>query len=395
MNNHITSRDIGIIGYGQSIYEKKTSQSLTWFLADASRDRRQAINRLTNRLLSSPHYGERWGQHWLDLVRYADTAGDAADFPIPEAYKYRNYVIDAFNKDKPYDQFVREQIAGDLLHSSDQDKSWEQTIATGYLTISRRIGVSPQNQPHITIEDTLNNLGKTFLGLSIGCARCHDHKFDPIPTADYYALYGIFSSTIYPHAGAEHKPYREDFVYRVGDKKAKETLGVFRKKLDKLRKQERAAFQRYRSFQTEPIHIPGYNRDTAWKEVLELRDQIAVLAETFPPLETAYAVREGDVGNAAIHKQGNPRALGPMVQRGFLQVLGGQIVDDSNDQSNEIKVESVRNIIVDINHADSLDIHEFDFAKAEFVCNEINWEENFKNQSAHEKKKPYAFSNLG
>ena len=315
-----------------------TPQESSDFLADASRDRGQAIKTLINRLLSSPHYGERWGQHWLDLVRYADTAGDAADFPIPEAYKYRNYVIDAFNDDKPYDQFIREQIAGDLLQSSDKDEQWEQTIATGYLTISRRIGVSPQNQPHITIEDTLNNLGKTFLGLSIGCARCHDHKFDPIPTADYYALYGIFSSTTYPHAGAEHKPYREDFVYRIGDKKAKKSLGVFRKELDKLRKQERAAFQRYRSFQTEPINIPGYNRETAWKEVLELRGQIAVLADTFPPLETAYAVREGDTGNAAIQKQGNPRVLGPMVQRGFLQVLGGQTVDDSNDQSGRLQL---------------------------------------------------------
>ena len=308
------------------------------FVAAATKDTKLAIKALVNRLLSSPHYGERWAQHWLDLVRYADTAGDAADFPIPEAYKYRNYVIDAFNADKPYDQFIREQIAGDLLQSSDEDERWEQTIATGYLTISRRIGVSPQNQPHITIEDTLNNLGKTFLGLSVGCARCHDHKFDPIPTADYYALYGIFSSTTYPHAGAEHKPYRQDFVYRIGDQKAKESLSVFRKELDKIRKQERAAFQRYRSFQTEPINIPGYNRETAWKEVLELRDQIAALAETFPPLEMAYAVSEGDSGDAAIQKQGNPKALGPMVQRGFLQILGGQTLDDSVDQSGRLQL---------------------------------------------------------
>jgi len=315
-----------------------TPQESVEFTTHATGNRKQAIDDLVTRLLSSPHYGERWGQHWLDLVRYADTAGDAADFPIPEAYKYRNYVIAAFNDDKPYDQFIKEQIAGDLLPASDKDESWEQTIATGYLTISRRIGVSPQNQPHITIEDTLNNLGKTFLGLSIGCARCHDHKFDPIPTADYYALYGIFSSTIYPHAGAEHKPYRQDFVYRVGDKNASETLTVFRNDLNQLRKQERAAFERYRAFQTQPINIPGYNRDTAWQEVLELRSQIAVLAETFPPLETAYAVREGDAGNVAIQEQGNPKALGPMVQRGFLQVLGGKTLDDSTEQSGRLQL---------------------------------------------------------
>lgn len=102
-------------------------------------------------------------------------------------------------------EFVREQIAGDLMPVHDDDETWQRVIATGYIAISRRIGVSPHGQRHITIEDTLNNLGKTFLGLSIGCARCHDHKFDPIPTADYYALYGIFDSTVYPHAGAEQQ----------------------------------------------------------------------------------------------------------------------------------------------------------------------------------------------
>ena len=111
-------------------------------------------------------------------------------------------MIDSFNDDTPYDQFIREQIAGDLVTYDDDDQRWRQQIATGYIAISRRIGVSPQGLRHITIEDTINNLGKTFLGLTIGCARCHDHKFDPIPTSDYYALYGIFDSTVYPHPGA-------------------------------------------------------------------------------------------------------------------------------------------------------------------------------------------------
>ncbi|MEK6238971.1 MAG: DUF1549 domain-containing protein [Planctomycetales bacterium] len=195
-----------------------TREEIKKFERDSKANARNAYHELVERLLASKHYGERWGQHWLDLVRYADTAGDAADFPVPEAYKYRNYVIDAFNNDLPYDQFIREQLAGDLIPADDENEaeSWRRVIATGYVAVSRRIGVSPQNQRHITIEDTLNNLGKTFLGLSIGCARCHDHKFDPISTEDYYALYGIFNSSVYPHAGAEHQPYRRDFVYRVG-----------------------------------------------------------------------------------------------------------------------------------------------------------------------------------
>jgi hypothetical protein len=283
-----------------------------------------ALNKLVERLLGSRAYAERWAQHWLDLVRYADTAGDAADFPIPEAYKYRNYVIDAFQNDMPYDRFVREQIAGDLDEGNEPEEKWRAVVATGYVAISRRIGVSPQNLKYITIEDTLNNIGKTFLGLSIGCARCHDHKFDPIPTSDYYALYGIFDSTTYPHAGAEHKPYRDDITYRIGDRRADATLDAFRKKMAPLLKQERALFERYREFQRKPINIPGYNRDVAWKNVLGLREQIRQVAVTFPNLETAFAVREGDSSDTYVQQQGDPKSRGPLVRRGFLQVLGGE-----------------------------------------------------------------------
>jgi hypothetical protein len=297
-----------------------------------------AYQDLVQRLLDSPHYGERWAQHWLDLVRYADTAGDAADFPIPEAYKYRNYVIAAFNDDKPYDQFVREQIAGDLMQDDDPDVAWQRVIATGYIAISRRIGVSPHGQRHITIEDTLNNLGKTFLALSIGCARCHDHKFDPIPTSDYYALYGIFDSTVYPHAGAEHRPYRSDFVYRVGRGEADRLLTTYRQQLEPCRKQERAAFERYRDFQRMPINLPGYNRDVAWQEVLDLREEIRKVAETFPDLETALAVSEGEPKDAPVQLQGEPKQPGAIVPRGFLQVLGGQTLGDDVTQSGRLQL---------------------------------------------------------
>ena len=292
------------------------------FVADNSHD---AWSRLIDRLLESPHYGERWGRHWLDLVRYADTAGDASDFPVPEAYKYRNYIIDAFNRDKPYDQFVREQIAGDLLPASDEATEWEQKIATGYIAISRRIGVSPQNLKHITIKDTLNNLGKTFLGLTIGCARCHDHKFDAIPTADYYALYGIFDSSVYPHAGAEHQPYRRDFTYRVGKKQSDEILKPFRERLAVWDKKERDKLYEYRSFQSQVIEGPK-TRLSVWAELEDVREQRAEVAKTFPRLEIAFAILDGDAADVHIQKQGDPgkRTQGKLVRRGFLQVLGGQ-----------------------------------------------------------------------
>ena len=306
------------------------------FLADDSPD---VWPRLIGRLLDSPHYGERWGRHWLDLVRYADTAGDAADFPVPEAFKYRNYVIDAFNNDKPYDQFVREQIAGDLLPASDEAARWEQKIATGYVAISRRIGVSPHNLKHITIEDTLNNIGKTFLGLTIGCARCHDHKFDPIPTADYYALYGIFNSSVYPHAGAEHQPYRKDFTYRVGQKQANEILKPFRERLANWDKKERDKFYEYRLFQSQVVKGPK-TRQSVWAELGEIRTQRAEVARTFPPLEIAFAISEGTAGDTYIQKQGDPgkRTQGALVRRGFLQVLGGQKLSASAKGSGRLQL---------------------------------------------------------
>tara|TARA_B100000809_G_scaffold39244_1_gene34347 strand:+ start:3311 stop:6037 length:2727 start_codon:yes stop_codon:yes gene_type:complete len=303
-----------------------TPEEVQDFLASWSRDRDAAMAQLVDRLLDSPHYGERWGRHWLDLARYADTAGDASDFPIPEAYKYRNYVIDSFNNDKPYDQFIREQLAGDLLPFETDDQRWEQTIGTGFIAISRRIGVSPQNLGHITIEDTIDSIGKTFLGLTVSCARCHDHKFDPIPTSDYYALYGILDSSIYPHVGAEHQPWRSDFVYRIGQEKSNELLEPYRDVLQVWNDRERAKLEEYRDFQRKKITDPGKTREKAWAAVVAMREERRSHAEAFPDLEIAYAIQEGEPRDASIQLGGSTdkNAQGATVRRGFLQILGGE-----------------------------------------------------------------------
>src|SRR5262245_3070728 len=171
------------------------------FLAD---DRPGAYERLVERLLSSPRYGERWGRHWLDVARYADTAGDNADYPVPELARYRDYVIEAFNADKPFDAFVREQVAGDLLAADGPPGRYaEQVVATGFLALSRRYATAPYELWHLSLEDAIETTGRAFLGLSLRCARCHDHKFDPVAQTDYYALYGVFASTTFPYAGSE------------------------------------------------------------------------------------------------------------------------------------------------------------------------------------------------
>lgn len=187
-----------------------TSEEVNAFLADTADD---AFERVIQRLLDSPQYGEKWGRHWLDVVRYADTAGENTDRPLPHAWRYRNWVLDAFNRDLPYDEFIRLQIAGDIVSSqSNREQRNQGIIATGYLAIARRFGHDIDKDIHLMHEDVIDNLGKNFLGLTIGCARCHDHKYDPISSSDYYALYGIFDSTRFSFPGCEPQGQPRDLV---------------------------------------------------------------------------------------------------------------------------------------------------------------------------------------
>ena len=245
------------------------------FLADSSPD---AFASVVDRLLASPQYGERWGRHWLDVVRYADTAGDNSDFPVPQAYRYRDWVIAAVNKDLPYPEFVRLQLAGDLVPVTKPAERAAAITATGYLAISRRFGSRVDDYPwHLTIEDTIDNLGRAFLGTSISCARCHDHKFDPISTQDYYALYGIFQSTRYPWPGIELEQKQRDFI---------------------------------------PI-VSGKIRD--------------------PLRDTAYAVTDApEPRSANVQKKGNPDQPGESVPRRFLSVLGGHQLAPDNPTSGRL-----------------------------------------------------------
>ena len=161
-----------------------TPEQVDEFLADTGRG---AWERLIERLLDSPHYGERWGRHWMDVARYADSTGFEQDYRRDNAWRYRDYIIDAFNDDKPYNQFLREQIAGDELdHVTD-----ETLIATGFLRAGPRVNFREKDNPerrHDYLDDVLGTLGRGVLGMTVHCARCHDHKFDPILQKDYYSM---------------------------------------------------------------------------------------------------------------------------------------------------------------------------------------------------------------
>jgi hypothetical protein len=187
-----------------------TAAEMEAFLADASPE---AFAKAVDRLLGSPAYGEKWGRAWLDVVRYADTAGETADVPMPHAWRYRNWVIKAFNDDLPADEFIRWQIAGDLLAADGPaEQAADKTVATGFLGVARRFGFNIEQDIHLTYEDTIDTMGKAFMGLSLGCARCHDHKYDPVSARDYYGLYGIFESTRLPFTGCEKSPRPRDMV---------------------------------------------------------------------------------------------------------------------------------------------------------------------------------------
>ncbi|HEX4122767.1 MAG TPA: PSD1 and planctomycete cytochrome C domain-containing protein [Verrucomicrobiae bacterium] len=205
-----------------------TPQEVAAFKADSSPD---AFARVVDRLLASPRYGERWGRHWLDVARYADTKGyfGEADRHFPYAYTYRDYVIRAFNEDLPYDQFLKEQIAGDLLPTAKDKRT---LAALGYLTVGRRFNGNIND----VIDDQIDVVCRGMMGLTVECARCHDHKFDPIPSRDYYSLYGIFASSMEPAEepllGIE-APKKAHEEYLVEHKKRADALDHYRKEQER------------------------------------------------------------------------------------------------------------------------------------------------------------------
>lgn len=189
-------------------------------------DSQGAFKKLVERLLDSPRYGERWARHWLDVTRYADTAGYSNDFEVPNAWRYRDYVIRSFNQDKPYDRFILEQIAGDELYPNEPDA----ILATGFLRTGpwEHTGMSVAAVTRqLFLDDVTHHVGQAFLGLTLGCARCHDHKFDPIPTRDYYRIQAVFAKTAFAR-----RPL--DFLPSEATEGMEEGRARFRSRLEEL-----------------------------------------------------------------------------------------------------------------------------------------------------------------
>ena len=220
------------------------TQLSTW-LTRLEGDFQGEFSKIIDELLASPHYGERWAQHWLDVVRYADTAGFSNDFELSNAWRYRDYVIRSLNKDKPYNQFVMEQLAGDEM----DPQNHEMKIATGFLRMgpwehTAMLAGEVSRQQYL--DDVVDNVGQVFLSQPMSCCKCHDHKFDPIPTRDYYRMYATFSTTQPAELHSDFLPDENRSDFKNNQEHVEALHAYAQAKLDKLNgKREAAAREWY------------------------------------------------------------------------------------------------------------------------------------------------------
>jgi hypothetical protein len=294
-------------------------------VADKSRD---AYARVVDRLLSSDRFGERWGRHWLDVARYAESVGRGRNYPFPMAWRYRDYVIAALNNDKPFDQFIKEQIAGDLLTSTSEKQHNEQLIGSGFLALGSHdlIEINPSVFRMDVVDEQINATTRAFLALTVGCARCHDHKFDPIPTTDYYALAGIFRSTEML-SGLQRRPRDNASYFNLGllahlsygpdDSKPAMLDPEKQRKWEELQTQHRDMLQNPRKYLQKGMApaAAGIKLRQATGRVLMQMDQFPV------PADLVMAVRDAaQPADCEVHIRGDVQELGAKVPRGFVQV---------------------------------------------------------------------------
>ncbi len=328
-----------------------TESQLATFLQSVIDDPNSAYAAAVDSLLASPHFGERWGRHWLDIARYADSNGRDRNVYYYHAWRYRDYVIDSFNRDLSFDQFVREQIAGDLIPTASAEQRDRQLVATGFLALGAK--AFEEQKPEVfrmdVIDEQIELVGRAVLGLSVGCARCHDHKFDPIPTADYYALAGIFRSTqpLYGFGpkGIKATAFHHTDLQPIGpeaDRLGTTGLAYLQKLQELTLIQNTARSDRYRivrrlsaakiEMQKPCADKTAFEANIAMMEA-EIKDwdvkvkaheaALQTAMDHAPPMpDWAISVRESEViEDCKIHVRGDTLNLGDAVPRGTLQIV--------------------------------------------------------------------------
>jgi hypothetical protein len=281
-----------------------TPEEITAFLSDDSSD---AYEKVVERLLASPHFGERWGRHWLDVARYGEDQAHTFQARVfPYGYRYRDWVVQALNDDMPYDRFIIEQIAGDLLKDGDP---LAHRAALGLFALGPHYyldGAARKLVEATELDDRIDTMTRGFLALTVSCARCHDHKFDPIAQCDYYSLAGVFQSSKY-----EEMPLGPpDVVERY----------------TKAQKEIRACEMRIRQFLKSEAKGQGESKldDGAKQKLVNMRRELAQLKKNAPPAPPLiHTLSEGQAANMRVYLRGNPDKEGEVAPRRFLRVLAG------------------------------------------------------------------------
>jgi hypothetical protein len=279
---------------------------------------------VVDRLLAAPQFGERWGRHWLDVARFAESSGRAANFSYPHAWRYRDYVIKSFNDDKPYDQFIREQLAGDLLPAGDDKQKAEFLVATGFLAVGPK-SLDERNPRQFQMDladEQIDATFQAFQGLTVACARCHDHKFDPIPQKDYYALAGIFTSTETCYGTIRLIQSNHPSALLSLPKEAEATQS-----LEPLTAERRAGIEKQiQDLRDQMGKLTGQDsflqRIFLQNRVSILRSQLDLYQADGTARLLAMGVREGRIGSdLRVLNRGEISQPGETVKRGFPQAL--------------------------------------------------------------------------
>lgn len=326
-----------------------TPAELNAFLQDKSPD---AFENVVDRLLASQAFGERWGRHWLDVARYAESTGPSRNVPYPHAWKYRDYVIDAVRRDIPFDRFIREQIAGDLLPAETDAERDRLLTATGFLAL----GAKDVNQRFKVrfnmdnVDEQIDTVSRSVMGLTVSCARCHDHKFDPVPMSDYYALAGIFTSTE-NRAGVRNKMGGGGLDYYVPEMLVLLATNNLptppQEKVDKLTLEVAAAKKEWDGIRGTPEGLKqdasGRPRQRAFRLKYEtLQGELQSLTDPAALGYAVHGVRDAkSVADTELRLRGEAEKLGPVIPRGFLTTFAVPEVPAINpEQSGRLELAS-------------------------------------------------------
>ncbi len=313
-----------------------TQDEVDAFAADTTPE---AFSKVVDRLLASPRYGEKWGRHWLDLARYADSNGMDENLAYIHAWRYRNYVIDAFNTDKPYDQFVREQVAGDLIPAAAGEsaaRTHERWVATGFLCLGPKMLAEDDGRKMEMdiIDEQLDTVGRAFLGLSLGCARCHDHKYDPVTARDYYALAGIFKSTQTMENFKVVAVWHERELITPPLASLRERHGALLNAQRQVIAAQVEAFNQEllvgKSLPALPAKPEEHYSASMRQTLKELRDALARMEKAPPDIPRAMTVRDGAVQDLRVHLRGNYLTLGEPAPRALPEVFATQAAMPTN-----------------------------------------------------------------